>query len=409
MTEKEKEKRVAKRKTHTKSRRGCFQCKQRHTKCNEARPRCANCVRLDIHCTFPTIPESYTSSPQHSPGVSSSYGDVGLPESPDVSHSHAGSDLPLADLQLLHHWIKSCAKSLHPNPSLRSSAWQTEFVELGFEFPFLLRGFLALSAVHQAFLLPPNDRQVLLLQADSHISRALDTYRKNLEIPDVKLALPMFMLSSVLFTYNFGSAQLQQPEDPIAALHHCFMLLQGIKIVVMPHWHQIKDSAFVAYMTDTPSDDLLKGLDNLASQDNPQEIMRLKELTELLLDSQDKVACTVAIDELHTTWLRFRHLPADRDEYSLLFYWPALLESRFLELLAAHNPVTCIITTHFVAMLAQSRPVWWVGKWPQWLLTASEQLLAATPDLLKWLEWPRKMIRPQGWSIASTLSDRQAT
>ncbi|EMD93838.1 hypothetical protein COCC4DRAFT_54056 [Bipolaris maydis ATCC 48331] len=397
------EKRVAKRKTHTKSRKGCFQCKQRHTKCNEARPRCANCVRLDIHCTFPTIPDSYTSPSQHSSGVSSSYGEPGLPESPDAPHSHTGSDLPLADLQLLHHWIKSCAKSLHPNPSPRSSAWQIEFVELGFEFPFLLRGFLALSAIHQAFLLAPNDRQPFLLQADSHISRALDTYRKNLQNPDVKLALPMFMFSSVIFMYNFGSAHLQQPEDPIAALHHCFMLLQGIKVVVMPHWNQIKDTAFVAHMTDYHSEDLLKGLDNLASQDKPQEILRLKELTELLLDSQDKEACTAGIDELHTTWLRFRHLPIDRDEYSLLFYWPSMLESRFLELLAAHNPVTCIITTHFVAMLAQSRPVWWLGKWPQWLLSASEQLLAATPDLLKWLEWPREMICPQTWSPSTTL------
>lgn len=282
-------------------------------------------------------------------------------------------------------------------------------MELGFEFPFLLRGFLALSAIHQAFLLAPNDRQAFLLQADSHISRALDTYRKNLDNPDVKLALPMFMLSSILFTYNFGSAQLQKPEDPIAALHHCFMLLQGIKIVVMPHWNQIKDSLFVAYMTDHPSDDLLKGLDNLASQDNSQEVMCLKELTELLLDSQDKEACTSAIHNLHTTWLRFRHLPTDRDEYSLLFYWPALLESRFLELLAAHNPVTCIITTHFVAMLAQCRPVWWVGKWPQWLFTASEQLLAATPDLLKWLDWPRKIIHPQPVSMTTTLCGRQVT
>jgi hypothetical protein len=303
---------------------------------------------------------------------------------------------------LLHHWTKSCAKSLHPNPAQRSSVWQNEFIELGFEYPFLLRGFLALSAIHQASLLPPNDRQSLLHQADSHISRALDTYRKNLETPNGKLAIPMFMLSSILLTYNFGSAQLQQPEDPIGALHHCFMLLQGIKVVAIPQWDQIKDSTVFAYMTDMVPLEALKDLDSLARQDNSQEILCLKELTELLLDSQDKEACANAIEHLHATWLRFRHLSPDRDEYTLLFAWPAQLNNRFLELLAAHNPVTCIITTHFVAVLAQSRPVWWVVRWPQWLLTASEQLLAATPDLLKWLEWPRKMIRPQAWSATPT-------
>ncbi|KAI4645545.1 uncharacterized protein J4E78_009458 [Alternaria triticimaculans] len=394
------EQRVAKRKTHTKSRKGCFQCKQRHTKCNEARPRCGNCVRLDIHCHFPAIPDSYSGSPQHSPGVSSPFVDTHHAESPEASP--ASSELPLADLRLLHHWTKACAKSLHPNPATRSVVWQNEFIELGFDYPFLLRGFLALSAVHQASLLPPNERQSLLLQADSHISRALDTYRKNLETPNVELAIPMFMLSSIILTYNFGSAQLERPEDPIRALHHCFMLLQGIKVVVIPHWDQIKDSSVFAHMTDMASPEALDALDTLAREENPQEILRLKELTELLLDSQDKEACATAIDALNATWLRFRHISPDRDEYSLLFLWPARLETHFFDLLAAHNPVTCIITTHFAAMLAQCRPVWWVVKWPQWLLAACEHLLAATPDLLKWLDWPQQIIHAQAGSATTT-------
>ncbi|CAN9171781.1 unnamed protein product [Alternaria alternata] len=346
------------------------------------------------------MPDSYSTSPQNSPGVSSPFVDTHHAESPEASPTN--SKLPLADLRLLHHWTKSCAKSLHPNPAIRSVVWQNEFIELGFEYPFLLRGFLALSAVHKASLLAPSERQNLLLQADSHISHALDTYRKNLETPNVELAIPMFMLSSVILTYNFGSAQLERPEDPIRALHHCFMLLQGIKIVVIPHWDRIKDSSVFAHMTDMAPPEALDALDTLAREENPQEILRLKELTELLLDSQDKEACATAIDELHVTWLRFRHISPDRDEYSLLFLWPARLSNRFFDLLACHNPVTCIITTHFAALLAQCRPVWWVVKWPQWLLVASEQLLAATPDLLKWLDWPQQIIHAQAWTATTT-------
>jgi len=217
----------------------------------------------------------------------------------------------------------------------------------------------------------------------------------------------MFMLSSVLLTYKFGSAQLDKPEDPIGGLHHCFMLLQGIKVVVIPYWSHIKHSAVFVHMIDmaSASPEALEALDQLAKDDNPpQEILRLKELTELLLDSQDKESCMAAIDELHKTWLRFRYLGCDRDEYSLLFLWPARLTSRFFDLLAAHNPVTCIITTHFAALLAQGRPIWWLGKWPQWLLAASERLLTATPDLLQWLDWPQQIIRAQGWSTTTTPS-----
>ncbi|KAF1937989.1 hypothetical protein EJ02DRAFT_355534 [Clathrospora elynae] len=395
------EPRIAKRKTHTKSRKGCVQCKQRHTKCNEARPRCGNCVRLDSNCIWPALLDNYyPASPQTSPsGSASPFVEQGVPDSPDITSS--GSELPIADLRLLHHWTSTCAKSLHPNSAIRSDVWQNEFIELGFEYHFLLRGFLALSAVHKASLLQQADRQSLLLQADSHISHALDTYRKHLEAPNAETAIPMFMLSSVLLTYNFGSAQLERPEDPIGALHHCFMLLQGIKVVVIPHWDQIKDSAVFAYMTDMASAETLKALDTLAREDKLQEVLRLKELTELVLDSQDKEACATAIDELHETWLRFRHVSPDRDEYSLLFLWPARLSNRFFDLLAAHNPVACIITTHFAALLAQGRPVWWLKRWPQWLLTASEQLLAATPDLVKWLDWPQQMINAMAWSATT--------
>jgi hypothetical protein len=275
-----------------------------------------------------------------------------------------------------------------------------DFIELGFEFPFLLRGFLALSAVHKASYLQSTDRQALLRQADSHISRSLETYRRHLESPNLETAIPTFVLSSVLLTYNFAAAQLQRPDDPIGALHHCFMLIQGVNVVLIPHWERIKDNPIIIHTTDTTSPRTLDALDTLAREDNPQEILRLKELTELLLDSSDKEACNTAIDELHRTWLRFRHLSPDRDEYSLLFLWPARLSTRFLDLFAAHNPVSCIITSHFAVLLAQGRPVWWVIKWPQWFLSASEHLLA--PDLLKWLAWPQQIIHAQASSAINT-------
>ncbi|OAL43058.1 hypothetical protein IQ07DRAFT_307291 [Pyrenochaeta sp. DS3sAY3a] len=387
------ESRVVKRKTHTKSRNGCLQCKQRHTKCNETRPRCANCVRLDIPCVWPNTANGFSSSPQQQSPNShpSPYAEPAPSATPDL-----GSDLPLADLRLLHHWTTTCAKSLHPSIDTRiTEVWSNEFVEIGFDYPFLLRGFLAISAVHKASCLPPGDRQSLLLQADSHISRSLDTYRKHLESPSADTAIAMFMLSSVLLTYNFASAQLEKPDDPIGALHHCFMLLKGIKTVVVPHWETIKHSSAFAYMTSMSSEKVLEDLDELAKDDKDEQMLTLIELTELLLDTQDKDACTSAINELHRMSLRFHHLYPGSDEYSLLFLWPARVTDRFFDLLAAKNPVSCIICIHFAALLAKGRPVWWLQKWPQWLLTASEQLLAATPDLLKWLAWPQQVINSQ--------------
>jgi hypothetical protein len=302
-------------------------------------------------------------------------------------------------MRLLHHWTTKGYRALHPKLAQRSDLWQNAVIELGFEHPFVLHGMLALSAVHKASFLLPADRQTLLLQADAHISQALESMRKHLQTPSEEMAIPMFVLSSVLLTYNFGSVQ-EKPEDPIGSLHHCFMLLNGIKVVIGPHWDKIKDSPVIADMVEMSSPATAQILDARAKDSERPEISRLMELTELVLDTQDKAACADSIKELHYIAVRVLFIDPDRDEYPFLFLWAARASSHFFNLLAAHNPVACIITVHFAALLAQFRTVWWVVKWPRWLLSATEQLLTATPDLMAWLDWPRSVINDSPWTAA---------
>lgn len=42
------------RKGHTKSRRGCLQCKRRRVKCPETLPECCNCTRIGLVCEYPS-------------------------------------------------------------------------------------------------------------------------------------------------------------------------------------------------------------------------------------------------------------------------------------------------------------------------------------------------------------------
>ncbi|KAJ4982573.1 hypothetical protein SVAN01_11933 [Stagonosporopsis vannaccii] len=397
---------VGKRKAHTKSRKGCFQCKQRHTKCNEARPRCANCVRLDIICAFPPpAPDSYSTPWLSSPGTRDPpVADRQSEDSPASAAAAATnvSEFPIADLRLLYHWTSTCANSLQPFATA-TDIWAKDLVELGFQFPFLLRGFLALSAVHKASCLRPTDRQVLLHTADLHISQSLKTYRTHLENLSLDTAIPMFIFSSIIFTYNLASSQLEEPEDPIRALHHGFMLLQGINVVLAPHWEYIKDDPIIIRTTKATSLRNLQASEILTVEDIPEEILHLDELMDILPDHADKLACTTAVHRLHEIWMRLRCLSPKEDEYNLLFQWPAQVGDRFLDLLADREPVTCIITAHFAAIMAQCRPVWWAFKWPRWLLVAVEHLLVTMPALLKWLAWPQQIINNQTLNMVVAL------
>jgi hypothetical protein len=166
--------------------------------------------------------------------------------SPDPTSGLAAPAFPLEDMRLLHHWLIKTAPSMHLES--RSRVWAGPLTEIAFNHHFLLHGILAVAAIHNVYSVPGVDRQSLLLQADKHISIALSTYRNLLESPTLETSIPVFALASLLVTYNLASAHIEEPEDPIAAIHHCFMLLQGVKIVILPYWAHIQENPVFAEM-----------------------------------------------------------------------------------------------------------------------------------------------------------------
>ncbi|KAK6825177.1 hypothetical protein PG987_012671 [Apiospora arundinis] len=52
------------RKGHTKSRRGCYNCKKRRIKCQETYPSCEHCNKTGLNCEYPAVPQ-VVHQPQH--------------------------------------------------------------------------------------------------------------------------------------------------------------------------------------------------------------------------------------------------------------------------------------------------------------------------------------------------------
>lgn len=177
------------------------------------------------------------------------------------------------------------------SPNLkRREAWRVSHVEIALEHPFLLRGLLAVAAVHKVLSDANADKSNLLQQADSHISKALTTYRQNLEHPTTETALPMFILSTVLVVYHLATAQLEAPEDPVNAMTHCFRLIQGVLVVVGPNLDQLKDSQIFKDMVVIPATPV--------TERPIEEIVRLKRLTETKKTPAGSVYIK-AIEQLH--------------------------------------------------------------------------------------------------------------
>lgn len=93
------------RRTHVKSRLGCFTCKRRRVKCNEVRPMCSSCRRLGLRCEYPiyssptvTSTSTLTTTLDTSSALSAVPFSAGDPQAPI-------SMLTLVDLRFYHQFL----------------------------------------------------------------------------------------------------------------------------------------------------------------------------------------------------------------------------------------------------------------------------------------------------------------
>ncbi|KAK3377014.1 hypothetical protein B0T24DRAFT_620283 [Lasiosphaeria ovina] len=192
------------RRSHTKSRKGCVQCKQRHVKCDEGRPLCRLCTLSQRECSFVTeaagpdnLSVSGASSHESSisPGGGSSpdgpaessgpvlsdaspiladmtstasplaaqspdlTGTTGILQVADAAQATLGEALNLDHMELLIHAVCNNKDMFnlgdgsggHTNADLANLQLG---LQAGLDAPYLLHAMLAFSARHLAFLHP---------------------------------------------------------------------------------------------------------------------------------------------------------------------------------------------------------------------------------------------------------------
>ncbi|TPX11011.1 uncharacterized protein E0L32_008048 [Thyridium curvatum] len=107
------------RRGHTKSRRGCFNCKRRRIKCQENKPACGHCVKSGLKCEYPSVPQ-VTYQPQHQIPLFS-----------------------LQDMRFFQHFLLRC----YPHHPLgNESIWTHEIPCLSQEYEYLMHAVLGLAA-----------------------------------------------------------------------------------------------------------------------------------------------------------------------------------------------------------------------------------------------------------------------
>lgn len=153
------------RRSHKKSRAGCFSCKARKIKCQETRPACENCILKELTCHYPN--GKYASIRENGP--------LTIARRPQPSSLSLTNDtFTMTDMRLFHHFLTMAYPHL---PLGNEKVWVNEIPKFAQEHDYLMHAMLALGASHLDRVAPVAEHTTKAIVHRGHamagLSRAL--------------------------------------------------------------------------------------------------------------------------------------------------------------------------------------------------------------------------------------------
>lgn len=184
------------RRGHTKSRRGCYNCKRRRIKCQETRPSCGHCVKTGLKCEYPLVPQ-ITHQPQHQIPLFS-----------------------LQDMRFFQHFLLTCSPH---QPLGNDSIWTHEVPCLSQNHEYLMHAILGLAA-SDLMIRDPS----LVTFAMAHRLKAIKAIKKTLtDVPKTNTFEEGNALLATCYALTFQSVML---DDGMAEF---MTFCRGIVIVAI--------------------------------------------------------------------------------------------------------------------------------------------------------------------------------
>ena len=366
------------------------------------KPRCSNCVKHDIECGFATDPPQSEGSPVSNKRRRSSDTQIGRPSSPNPSQAGKAQSngtstlsrdslqpIQIEELELLHHFITETCMTLSDR-SESHHLWRVVVPQIAFEHHYLMRGILAISALHLCTLRAEKHDQYARIAVQQQ-DEALRIFRKKMLDPDEALCDSFFAMSSLIVVYGFespkASGTLGMFDTKGDRSDEWLPLIRGVNSILFSVWPSIKKGRLSGLLHDheqaPPSTDLPTLLE--------QQIVNLEHFSSEVPDNDDdKQACTSAIMMLRQCFIRIYNKTKSECEISLAFLWPVMLPQRFVEMLNERKPDALVILAYYCTILHHLNDYWWLNGWGSHIIGNIKSELAES--LQQWVDWPCRVV-----------------
>lgn len=382
-----------------------MKCKSRRVKCDETRPVCGNCSRLQMDCSWPqrparserTRPTPSPNPPSHlSPSTVSAGSAAASTHSPGREHAASymtnwprwpsdgdnpfasvddsqGVGLPesrtrrLMEHRLMQHWyLNFNTFPVNPAESWRR-LWTTEIPKLGLQYDNVLYGMLATSATNMLRTCP--DDKDLFAARQSYFISALHGQRQEVSRLSVDNA-DAVCFGALLISIGTFAMLKERSLEPYSPPMEWLQLGRGAGTVIWQSMETIltqgREADHPALMTVSTSYPYF-GKDQ--SYFSPEMRLSFQGLLTQHLTSGDDWAHEETREAYEKTLSYVGSIQKGINDGEPVYAisrriqtFALLVPPRFIELLSLQRPRALVILAHFWATVAQVHNVWWLGE-----------------------------------------------
>ncbi|KFY24077.1 hypothetical protein V491_02297 [Pseudogymnoascus sp. VKM F-3775] len=369
------------RRSHRKTRTGCMICKARKVKCDETKPNCNNCLKRSMQCEYPTLP------PPSSDKIPSSASDKQVANSPESTYSDSQLNLDLVDMELLHHYTTSTYHTLRSDPVQRT-LWQMTVCEIGFSNEFVLRGILAIAALHLASL-RPSEKDFYIERGIMHHELGLRMATSLLPYMDKENCTPLCIFSGLAGI--FAMARPRTPEDFLLVndkgLADWMVIMRGMSSIIGSAEPTLFSGPLGLMFQYGHRRFQLRSLElsmHRSVHDEQVQVLQHRILSSCVGPGLTE-AYIGALTELRKS-LNVLYAYAQTYEASDAFIWVFRTPEAYFVLLKNQDLSALCIFAFFCVILHQLAAHWWAKGWSTHLMNQIYRLL--DDEHRCWVQWP---------------------
>lgn len=365
-------------------------------KCNEVKPQCGNCQRLDIACSF--------AQPSASPRPILAT-DLPTPISTPPIIQPSTQPLSILDLELYHHFVYHYSASLVPDPKTRSQVFE-KVLETSLSYDFLIHNLMALSALH-------------LYSKDASRSELFDRacYLQGIAIQHVQPVIANLRqedsLAALMFsshTSAFGLAEYMlnphhDDTDPIDKIVECFQLSRGIKLVVSPYWPYLSQTWLKTLFRVKTGDDSHEDEIRATLASNYPTYSMVRSLAFGQEDAERRKCCLETTEDIFTFIGALTHRPGEYPTSThLIDQWAVKLPAVFKDMLVERRPIALIILAYWAVLTSMNPRPWHLRGLAEVLIARIETILG--DEWAEFIRWPKERVSENALEDSSIQTPR---